>query len=144
MEPRYRLGENKRMLINPNGFCSRDARNFVGLRLAWTARAKVLTRGGVNKPAVTRRQEKVVRGCAIRDRGKVLARLIRKTLSWRARSETTFGLDKTDNPIKTFALFQVGHDERPFAPHPLRVDVHLIQRRADMRREIDLVDHQQV
>ena len=30
------------------------------------------------------------------------------------------------------------------APHPFRIKLHLLERRTDMRREVDLVDHQQV
>src|SRR3546814_5793832 len=39
---------------------------------------------------------------------------------------------------------QVGEDEGPLAAHLFRIAVHHFQRRADQRREIDLVDHQQV
>src|SRR3546814_11690614 len=38
---------------------------------------------------------------------------------------------------------QVGEDEGPLAAHLFRIAVHHFQRRADQRREIDLVDHQQ-
>jgi len=45
---------------------------------------------------------------------------------------------KTDDAIEAFAFLEIGHDKRPLAAHPSRVGVHLFQRCADMRREVDL------
>ena len=42
------------------------------------------------------------------------------------------------------AVVQVGEDEGPVAAHPTRVAFHHIERRADVRREVDLVDDQQI
>ena len=41
-------------------------------------------------------------------------------------------------------LAQVGEDERPLTAHPPRVPLHDLQRRAHVRGQVDLVDHQQV
>src|SRR5437868_11142642 len=60
------------------------------------------------------------------------------------RAQAALGLDEADDAIEPLALLQIGHHERPLAPHPLRVGLHLLQRRTDMRREVDLVDHQQI
>src|ERR1700712_5412055 len=56
------------------------------------------------------------------------------------RTETASGLDKTNNAVEAFTLPEIGHDEWPLAPHPPRIDIHFLQRCADMRREVDLVD----
>src|SRR5258708_37775339 len=58
--------------------------------------------------------------------------------------ETALGLDEADDALEPLALLQVGHDERPLAAHPFRVGVHLLQGSADMRGEVDLVDHQKI
>src|SRR6476619_4836507 len=55
------------------------------------------------------------------------------------RAQAALGLDEADDAIEPLALFQVGHHERPLAAHPFRIGLHLLQRRTDMRREIDLV-----
>src|ERR1700735_216135 len=58
--------------------------------------------------------------------------------------ETTLGFDKADDALQAFALPQIGHDKRPFATHSPRVGVHFLQRCADIRREVDLVDDEKV
>src|SRR5260370_27506698 len=65
-------------------------------------------------------------------------------LGLRRRAETAFRLDEADKAVETFALPQIGHDEGPFAAHPSRIGSHLFQRRADMRREVDLVDDEEI
>src|SRR5882757_176931 len=60
------------------------------------------------------------------------------------RAKTALGFDKADNTLQAFAFPQIGHDKGPFAAHPPGVDIHFLQGRADMRREIDLVDDQEV
>src|SRR4051812_15895501 len=62
----------------------------------------------------------------------------------RLRAESTFSLDEADDAVEAFAVLEIGHDKGPFAAHPSRVGIHLFQRRADMRREVDLVDDEKV
>src|SRR3981081_1928784 len=64
--------------------------------------------------------------------------------SLRRRAETALGLDKAYNAVEAFALPEIGHDKRPFATHPPGVGVHFLQRCADMRREVNLVDDEKV
>ena len=60
------------------------------------------------------------------------------------RPQAALGFDEADDAIEPVALFQIGHHERPLAAHPFRVGVHLLQRRADIGREVDLVDDQEI
>src|SRR6202795_1213902 len=60
------------------------------------------------------------------------------------RAETAFGLDKADNATQTLALLQIGHDEGPLAAHASCIGIHLFQRGADIRGEVDLVDDKEV
>src|SRR5438552_4028546 len=53
-------------------------------------------------------------------------------------------LDEAYDGVDALPCLKVGEDERPVAAHPTRVAVHDFQRRADQRREIDLVDHQEI
>src|SRR5579859_3344492 len=59
-------------------------------------------------------------------------------------SHTAFSYNELNDGLQAFAAPEIGHYERPLAAHPFRVGLHLRQRRADVRREIDLVDHQKV
>src|SRR6202790_1020090 len=65
-------------------------------------------------------------------------------LSSSPRAETALGLDKTDDTVETLALPEIGHDKWAFPAHPSRVGIHLVQRCADMRREVDLVDDEKI
>src|SRR6266481_1222324 len=67
------------------------------------------------------------------------------SLPWLVRrAQTAFGLDKADNAVEALAFPEIGHHKRPFAAHPPGVGVHFLQRCADMRREVDLVDDEKV
>ena len=61
-----------------------------------------------------------------------------------ARREQAARLDERDDVGQALPGLQVGEHERPLAAHPARVAVHHLERRADHRREVDLVDDQQV
>jgi hypothetical protein len=58
--------------------------------------------------------------------------------------EQQFLPDPGDNTIDSFACFKVSEDERLGTAHQFGVPVHYRQIRADMWRQIRLVDHQQV
>ena len=58
--------------------------------------------------------------------------------------EPAFGLDEARNLVDAIADAQIGEHERALAAHASGVAVHHLERRADMRREVDLVDDQQV
>ena len=53
-------------------------------------------------------------------------------------------LDALRDVGDAIARAQVRHHERPLPAHPGRIPPHDLQRRADIRREVDLVDHQKV
>src|SRR5688572_28087347 len=53
-------------------------------------------------------------------------------------------LDEPDDVIQALTGLEIGENERALAAHPLRIALHDFERRADHRREVDLVDHQQV
>src|SRR5215210_2455101 len=55
-----------------------------------------------------------------------------------------FGFDEAHYGIKTGGGFQIREYERPRAAHLLRVALHDFERGAHQRREIDLVDHEEV
>src|SRR5438046_10745086 len=57
-------------------------------------------------------------------------------LGLRGRAQAALGLDEADDAIEPLALLQVGHHERPLAPHPFRIKLHLLQRRPDRRPEV--------
>ena len=59
-------------------------------------------------------------------------------------AEHALALDEADHAVEALAGLQVGEDERPLAAHLPRVAVHHLERGADHRREVDLVDHQQI
>src|SRR6187401_1721874 len=73
-----------------------------------------------------------------------LSIILATSLPVRRRGDSALLLDKTDDAVNTFALAQIGHDEGPRAAHALGVDFHLLQRGADMRRKIGLVDNEEV
>lgn len=58
--------------------------------------------------------------------------------------QQTLALDKADHLIETLLAGQIGHHERAFAAHGLRITLHDLQRGTDERGQIDLVDHQQI
>src|SRR5689334_13397526 len=60
------------------------------------------------------------------------------------RFQTALGLDEPDDAIEPLALLQICHDEGACTAHALGISLHLFQRGADVRREVDLVDHQKV
>jgi len=45
---------------------------------------------------------------------------------------------------RPFAVLQISHHEGPFPAHALRIGIHFLQRRADIWRQVDLVDDKQV
>src|SRR4051812_39726785 len=53
-------------------------------------------------------------------------------------------LDEAHDRLQALAGLQVGEDEWTLMAHLLRVAVHHLKRRADHRREVDLVDDQQI
>src|SRR3954469_22541282 len=53
-------------------------------------------------------------------------------------------LDERDDALEAFAGLEVRKYERPRTAHALRVAVHYFQRRPDHRREVDLVDDEEV
>src|SRR5947208_6274836 len=59
-------------------------------------------------------------------------------------SQHPLGLDEPDHLREAVAGLEVGELEWPLAAHLLRVARHHLERSADHRREVDLVDHQQV
>jgi hypothetical protein len=54
------------------------------------------------------------------------------------------GFDEADDVPEALAGLEVGEHERPLAAHAARIAVHHLQRGADHRREVDLVDDEQV
>src|SRR3954471_13504658 len=60
------------------------------------------------------------------------------------RPQAALRRDEGDDPLEPFALLQVGHHEGPFAAHAPGVGLHLLERGAHMRRQVDLVDYQKV
>src|SRR5258708_23069380 len=58
--------------------------------------------------------------------------------------EQALGFYETDDLLQPFAGLEIREHERPLAAHAARIAVHHFQRGADHRREIDLVDHQQI
>src|ERR1700722_608495 len=62
----------------------------------------------------------------------------------RSRLQPAFSDNELDDLIDTFPGFQIGEDKTPFAAHAFSVAVHHLEARADQRRQIDLVDDQQV
>ena len=59
-------------------------------------------------------------------------------------AEPALFLDEARDLFDALAFAQIGEDEGPAAAHPLRLAFHRLQRSPDMRRQIDLVDHQQI
>src|SRR5262249_21696156 len=59
-------------------------------------------------------------------------------------AEAALRLDETGDAVESFAGAQVAEDERALAAHPPRVLVHFLERGADMGRQVDLVDDQEV
>ena len=53
-------------------------------------------------------------------------------------------LDEADHGRQARAGLEVGEHERPLAAHLPGVAIHHLKRRADHRREVDLVDDEQV
>src|SRR5258708_248517 len=60
------------------------------------------------------------------------------------RSEEAFVFDETDHGIEAVPGLEVGEHEGTVAAHALRVALHDFERVTYHRREIDLVDHEQV
>src|SRR5262250_251481 len=56
----------------------------------------------------------------------------------------TLALDETRNRFHARTGAQVGEDERPLAAHALGVAFHHRQRGTDMRRQVRLVDDEQI
>jgi len=52
--------------------------------------------------------------------------------------------DERDDCVQPNARLQIGHHERSFATHARRVVRHHCERCADVRREVGLVDDEQV
>jgi len=63
---------------------------------------------------------------------------------WNRCPKTALRLNKADDAVQPLALFQICHDKGPLTPHALRIGVHLLQRCADMGREVDLVNHEEI
>ena len=61
-----------------------------------------------------------------------------------AALQPTLVLDETGDGVDTLAGAQIAEHERTRAAHALGVALHDRERGADVRREIDLVDHEQV
>ena len=59
-------------------------------------------------------------------------------------SEPASGDDEVDDALDPLPCFKVGEDEGALAAHPLGVAVHDFEAGADQRREIDLVDDEEV
>src|SRR4051812_35968824 len=53
-------------------------------------------------------------------------------------------LDEAHDLVDRLARADIGEQERPQAAHLVRITVHHLEAGADMRREVDLVDHQKV
>ncbi len=53
-------------------------------------------------------------------------------------------LDESDDVVEALSDLQIAHDEGPRAAHALGVALHHSERGADIGREIDFVDDQQV
>src|SRR5262245_27893983 len=68
--------------------------------------------------------------------------------SWRPRLLATLVEQLLSNPVddvrEAGACLEIREDERAIAAHRLRVARHDVEAGADVRRQIDLVDHQQV
>src|SRR5437899_6203851 len=60
------------------------------------------------------------------------------------RVQPSLDNDKIDDPLRPRAGLQVSKDEGPVAAHTPRVAFHHVEVGADQRREIDLVDNEQV
>src|SRR4029077_13891921 len=64
---------------------------------------------------------------------------------WAAGSlNQTLALDKADDRVEALPGLDVGEYERALAAHFPRVALHHLERSADHRREVDLVDDQEV
>src|SRR5258706_4782137 len=61
-----------------------------------------------------------------------------------AALQHALGFDEAHDVGEPLSRLEVREHERPLAAHPARVAVHDLERRPDHRREVDLVDHQQV
>jgi hypothetical protein len=68
----------------------------------------------------------------------------RRRLERLAEDEHSALDDKADDSVGACARLEIGEHERLVATHPARIAVHDFERGADHRREVDLVDHQQV
>src|ERR1700682_2277007 len=64
--------------------------------------------------------------------------------SRRDNLEHAFGFDEADDVAQALAGLEIGEHERPLAAHAACIAVHHLEGRADHRREIDLVDDQQI
>ena len=73
---------------------------------------------------------------------------VRTCVSCSLKQLTTGQLDLVERPIhnsvETFVAFEVGKDEWPGAAHPATIAIHHFERSANVRRKVDLVDHQQI
>src|SRR5712671_2253704 len=63
--------------------------------------------------------------------------------SRRDNLEHAFGFDEADDVPEALTGLEVGEHERPLPAHAARIAVHHLERSADHRREVDLVDDQQ-
>ena len=80
----------------------------------------------------------------IREQHRPSAATLRSGSSNLAAPQPTFVLDETGDLVDSLSRAQIAKDERPRAPHALGVAFHECERGADMGRQIDLVDHQEV
>src|SRR4051794_36126590 len=58
--------------------------------------------------------------------------------------ESALGLDERDDAVEPLALLEIGHHERPRAPHASRISIHFFQGGPDVGRKVDLVDDQEI
>src|SRR5579871_2064890 len=75
------------------------------------------------------------RGRSLTRRSALLASLLEA-----AALQSSPGLDEGDNAVQPLACLHVGQNERSLAAHPASIELHLFQGRADMGREVNLVD----
>ena len=60
------------------------------------------------------------------------------------RGDHPLPFNEGDDLAKTLTGLQVAEHKRSLAPHPSRVAIHHLERCADHRRKVNLVDHEQV
>src|SRR4051812_935817 len=67
-----------------------------------------------------------------------------KIPSRRDNLEHALGFDEAHDVPEALARLEIGEHERPLAAHPLRIAVHHFERGPHHRREIALVDHEEI